>query len=121
LESQWCPEQRIRGKALPYHTTLAKCAKIDNTITISPMDHAKNRIKDFWKDKFRKDFKKDLGKPSVPCKTDIYQWMKTNKWNESENDDNWKRIKNFFSGVQKNVRELSTAKLELESRNKNRI
>ncbi len=31
------------------------------------MDHAKNRIKDFWKDKFRKDFKKDLGKPSVPC------------------------------------------------------
>ena len=77
-ESQWYPEQIKRGKALPYHTTPAKLAKIDNTIAISPIDHVKNRIKDFWKDKIRNDIKKDLWKPSMPCKTDIYQWMKTN-------------------------------------------
>jgi len=45
--------QRKRGRALPYHTTPAKLAKIDNMTAISPMDHAKNRIKDFWKDKLR--------------------------------------------------------------------
>ncbi|XP_023323384.1 uncharacterized protein LOC111697545 [Eurytemora carolleeae] len=107
---------RKRGRALPYHTTPAKLAKIDETITISPMDHEKNRIKDVWKNRLKNDFKKDLWKPSMPCKTDIYEWMKKNEWDESQ--ENWKRIKNFFSGILKNVREIRTAKLELESRNK---
>ena len=26
-----------------------------------------------------------------------YQWMKTNEWDESENDDTWKRIKSKYT------------------------